>query len=59
MLAEGDAATDSNVEEFTMSDDLFKSNDDEVRLYTDCWQLLFVLLKFILLMHCSHLTPFR
>ena len=31
-----------------MSDDLFKSNDDEVRLYTDCWQLLFVLLKFIL-----------
>ena len=39
----------SNVEEFAMSEDSFKGNDDKVRFYTglSCWQLLFILLEVI------------
>ena len=53
----------SNVEEFALSEDSFRGNDDKVWFYTglSCWQLLFILLKFIEanLMHRSNLTPFQ
>ena len=53
----------SNAEEFAMSEDSFKGNDDQVRSYTglSCWQLLFILLEFIKmdLMYSSNLTTFQ